>query len=474
MNAKTIRTIRLAATALAVAVMASPTFAGAFDPLLAAPAALEMGVTLPGDATPPPCPAQRDLSIPLTLGEAVDLALCNNPQIQVTWANIKIQAASLGEARAAYLPILSGSASRINDKTRYPGAEIASPTINRTTANVTLTWRILDFGGRSANHQAAENLLTAALASYDAKLQKALAAMIQAYFDALTARADAVAKVESEEIAFKTLASARRREAKGAIAQSDTLQATTAHARAILEKSRAESAYQKALSVLVYAIGVPATSRITLPEVFDGYTGEKIDSLGRWLEDARKNHPSIVAARAQLDAARNKVIATSSEGLPTLDLSGNYYQNGRPGQSLTPTRIHETAAGVVLTVPIFDGFSRTYKIQGAQAQVERNEAELADTEHQILMEVVKAYADASAAFSNLRASDALLKAALSALAVSQRKYDKNAADILEILNTQSALADARQERIRCLADWRSARLRLLTNAGLMGREAVAK
>ncbi len=128
----------------------------------------------------------------------------------------------------------------------------------------------------------------------------------------------------------------------------------------------------------------------------------------------------------------------------------------------------------MLTIPIFDGFSRTYKVQGEQAQVEQKEAELADTEHQILMEVVKEHADASAALKNLKASDDLLKAAQSALAVSQRKYDKRAADILEVLNTQSALADARQERIRCLAEWRSARLRLLASVGQLGRTAAEK
>jgi outer membrane protein len=459
--------------ALSIAIFLSPS-AWAFDPLLVAPDALETGVTLPGDSAPPLCPAQKDFASPLTLGEAVDLALCNNPQIQAAWANIKIQAAALGEARAAYLPTLSASASRINDETRYPGTEIAPSTINRNTANASLNWRLLDFGGRSASHQSAEDLLAAALASHDATLQKNLAAVIQAYFDALTARAFAIAKVESEEIAGNTLASAKRREAKGAIAQSDTLQATTAHARAVLEKSRAESAYQKALSVLTYAIGVPGATRITLPLDMDEKAGEKVDDLNRWLEDAQNKHPAIIAARAQLDAARNKVVSTSSEGLPTLDFSGNYYQNGRPGQSLTPARIHETTLGVVLTIPIFDGFSRTYKVQGAQAQVEQREAELADTEHQILMEVVKAHADALAALKNIRASEDLLQAAQNAQAVSQRKYDKRAADILEVLNTQSALSDARQERIRCLAEWRSARLRLLANAGQMGRAAADK
>jgi len=125
-----------------------------------------------------------------------------------------------------------------------------------------------------------------------------------------------------------------------------------------------------------------------------------------------------------------------------------------------------------LTVPLFDGFSTTYKIRGAEAQVEQSEAQLLDTEHQILMEVVKAHADASASLLNLQASETLLAAAQDALGVSKRKFERGAADILEILNTQSALADAQQERIRSLAEWRSARLRLLANAGLMGRTSL--
>ena len=109
-----------------------------------------------------------------------------------------------------------------------------------------------------------------------------------------------------------------------------------------------------------------------------------------------------------------------------------------------------------------------------EKKVEKKEAALADTEHQIAMEVIKAYADATSALHNLEASATLLEAAQNALAVSQRKYDKGAADIMEILNTQRSLSDAQEERIRCLSEWRSARLRLLASAGEMGRSAVAE
>ena len=79
------------------------------DPLHAQPPALTTGVTLPGDGGPVPCPAPEDFSRPLSLADAVDAALCDNPQIKATWADIKVQADALGEARAAYLPTLSAT-----------------------------------------------------------------------------------------------------------------------------------------------------------------------------------------------------------------------------------------------------------------------------------------------------------------------------------------------------------------------------
>lgn len=46
-------------------------------------------------------------------------------------------------------------------------------------------------------------------------------------------------------------------------------------------------------------------------------------------------------------------------------------------------------------------------------------------------------------------------------------------DILEFLNTQAAMSDAKQERIRCQDEWRSAWLRLLASVELLGRETVS-
>jgi outer membrane protein len=367
---------------------------------------------------------------------------------------------------------LTGSVNQIRDDIRYPDNDSLSTTTDRTTFQAGLTWRLLDFGGREANRMAANNLLTAALASHNAALQSALADVIQAYFDAMTTNAALKAATEGEEIAKSTLNSATVREEKGVVSQSDRLRATTALAKAVLEANRARGYYRRALAVLGQMMGVPGHTVISMPGEITANAGEIGNDLKQWLEEAQKNHPAILAAKAQVVAAQNQVDVARSAGWPTLNFSANYYQNSSLGQAVTQLESRETTIGVGLSLPIFDGFSNTYKIRGAQAQVEQKEAALADTENRIALELIKAYFDATYALQNLDASANLLKAAQEALFVSQRRYDKGAADITEILNTQSTLSEGQRERIRSIAEWHSARLRLLANAGQMGRSAA--
>ncbi len=442
------------------------------DPLRAAPPVLETGTTLPGDQAPAPCPVSEDFSQPLSLARAVDLALCNNPQIQAAWADIKVQAAAVGEARAAYLPTLSASVGRLRTNTNYPGSPIAATTGSGNTVYGSFSWRLFDFGARAANRKSANALLAAALATHDAMLQQTLDQVIEAYFDAVTKRSIWRAKTQDEAIARGTLAVARQREAGGADTTNDVLQATTAYARAALDMNRARGDYRKALAVLTYTMGVPMESHLILANDLEDKSRPATRDLEAWLREAEKHHPAIVAARAQWRAAQDKVAATRSQGWPTVDFTANYYQNGYPGQGLANIPTHIRTVGIMLTIPIFNGFSQTYEIEGAKAQAEQLKAEMQDTQNTVLKAVVEAWADARSALQNLHSSETLLQAAQASLASSQRRYARGAADILEILNAQAALADAKEERIRCLADWRSARLRLLASAGLLGRSAV--
>ena len=475
--------LRIVLAALLAAIThISPPSAQAFDflypfsdPLRTMPEVMDTGAVLPGDTAPIPRSYDKPLAGPLALTEAVDMALSHNQKVRGAWADIKIQAAALGQENAAYLPVVTGTLSWVNDSISYSGSASPSSNTSSYTSQASARWRIFDFGGRSAGKNAADNLLAAAVATHDVALQQALSGVIQAYFDAVTAGASFKAKVKNEEIAITILTYARYSEAKGVASRLDTLRAVTAMARATLERSRAEGNYRKTVAVLKYNIGIPAAVELLLPTELDENPENTVTGkeLSAWLEETLRSHPAIVAARKQRDAAVKQVSVARSSGLPTVDLSGAFSQGSYSGIAVAPGST-ETSVTVALGIPIFDGFATTYKVRAAEARVEKENAAVTDVEEQIAMAVIKAYGDASSALQNLDASVALLKAAQSALAVSQRKYDKGAADITEVLSTQAALADAWNERIRTQAEWQSARLQLLASAGKMGRHVVGK
>ena len=444
------------------------------DPLLTHPNLLEQGGTLPGDEASLACisisPEIQTFKEPLALATVVDMALCHNPQVKAAWAAIKVQAGSLGEARAAYMPTLNASVSKLHNATSYPDGNLPNVYNDGKTKFANLTWRLFDFGIRSANLKSANELFTAALASHDAALQKVLTSVVGAYFDGMTAQAIFKARTQAVNLATGTWQTTQRREARGLAAASDTLQAAAALAKAKLAQSRAQGDAQKTLSVLMHAIGLPTNTSLLLPDEHEADQEVRVQDLTQWLSNAQQKHPAIAAARAQLAASQAKVKSMQAEGLPTLDYMQNHYQNGYPNQGLSATNSKVNTVGFTLNVPLFEGFARIYKVRGAQAQSEQSEAQLQDIKSQILMEVVKAHADAQSSFENLQASHQLLSATEAVVQSSQKRYDKGAADILELLSAQNALVDAQQERVRCLSDWRSARLRLMSSAGVLGRD----
>lgn len=436
-------------------------------------------VVLPGDQAVLVCADVPTAAQLLSLVDVLDLALCNNPQIKTALAGIKVRASSVGEAQAAYWPVLTGAANRLKNDTRFPDLPESNSSKTGNTTSLNLTWRLLDFGGRAANRDAAGQLLLAAVAGHEAALQKTLSAVVRAYYEALTAKSLLDLKTETARLTAATLASARQREAKGAAALGDVLQAQTALLKERLGEQRAQSDHRKALAALVNAMGAAAGTPLRLSEnvgesaltqsTQPTQPTQPIRPAADWLSYAEATHPAIMAAQAQLVEAQQRVIATRSEGLPSLDLTGTYYRNGSPSQGLASSKSTVTNIGVVLNVPIFDGFGRTYKTYGASAQLEQVQAQLQETRYQVQTQILQSHADAEAARQNLAPSAELLAVAQASVATSTRRYDKGAADIQELLNAQGALTQARQERLRSLMDWRSARLQLLANSGLLGR-----
>ncbi len=442
------------------------------DPLLAQPAGMPDMRALPGDAVSTPCPTQLNITKPLSLVSAVDLALCSNPQLRDTWAQIKVQVAQVGQARSAYLPTISAQISELNNRTVYPGFPSADNTTNGHMTYASLNWLLFDFGGRSANLEAAEDALKAAIDNHDAEMQKLLGEVISDYFNAIAAQAKVSASIKAEDLARQIEDSATRRLQHGTGDRGDQAQAKTAAAKAELTLARDIGERDKTLAEMVYALGLAPDTNIVLPGLLEPGRSEAVAALSDWVRLAEQYQPAIHAAKEQWSAAQSKARSTRSDGLPTLSFVSYFDQNGYPNQGLQPTKNSVTSIGLMLNVPIFDGFMQHYKIDEANARADVAQAKMQDTEHQILKQVVSAYGDALMALDSIDASRTLLESARVAMESVQNRYDHGVGTMIELLTAQSSLADARQQWVQSLARWEAGRLELLAASGVLGHAAL--
>lgn len=411
-----------------------------------------------------PCPAEPLVAQTLALTEVIDIAFCNNPKIRISWAQIKQQAAEHGEAKAAYLPSVNTKLSRLQNSSNFAFSESTVKTTGNQTF-LSLEWKLFDFGARAAMNESAIRLLEAAIAGHGLTMHNMAFQVIQSYYEVVTSKAMYETRRRMADFAQDTLAATRRREIRGAAASTDSQQAATALAKARLYELRAHGEYLKVMGQLKQVMGVHQALAFDLKPLADDAKPFDVANLEKWLAEAEATHPAIKQAKAKWASDQAMVVVAESEGKPKLDFTLTYAKNGYPNQGLSTINQTVTNTGLMLSIPLFEGFSRGYKIASALAKAQTSEAQVLETANQVATMVVNAHSDVTSALGALEASEQLLATAKDAFHSSQRRYEKNAADVLEVLRVSSDLADAENERIRSQAAWISARLRLLSSVG---------
>lgn len=419
----------------------------------------------------------------LSLQLALDLALCHNPQMRITWSDIKLQASKIGQARAAYLPQLNASfmpqSSTTEIKSYFLGMSLgtSTETVRSTSGNLGLSWRVFDFGIRSATLESAYFQLASATHSQNETLQKVMIEILQRYYDALTKKSQWLARIDTTGLAEQTLASAKRRLSNGAGSRNDVLQAQSSLSKARLEETRVYGEYQKAMASLVFTLGLPADTTVDLDSTLEQDMQAMLDEafktqqknlveqgLQEWLNQAKYAHPSIAAARSRWMSAQAEVRAVSAQGLPTVDFSANYYRNGRPTDRASSSGSAETSFAVTINIPIFSGFDHTYRVRGAQAQAERGRLEMEAVEQQVMLDIIHTHADAQSAWRNLQEAEEFYASAVLARESSQNQFEGGIVDISQVIQAQGFLVDAQQQRIEAYAQWQIARMTLIVQS----------
>ncbi|MDD5247388.1 MAG: TolC family protein [Rhodocyclaceae bacterium] len=478
---------RAAPRLVAMAILLSPAVAAAdgFDPFftrdgISATPAKAMIPTAAGDEDPCSFAA---LGMPLTLLETIERALCHNPQTRLAWANAKAQAGQLGVAQSAYLPTVAATLGVSKQKVQshidgLPEFDSdARPTVR--SGSLKMSFVLSDYGLRSANLDQAHALLDAANASHDAALQAAFAAAAQAYFETQTAQSTLDASREAERAAGESFKAAEAKHKAGVGALTDQLQAQTAYSKATLDRVTAEGEFQNALGTLATAMGLPPNTAVVIAARKEALPDIAfVTAIDQLIDDARQNHPALLAAQAQLKAADARVAAVKAEGRPTISLTSEIARNDQlampPSLGWLPmdTYNRSRSVGVQVSIPLFEGFGRGYRTQSAQGLAEAKAAELAEAEQRVTLEVWKNYQALHTGNENMKASEELVRNARQSFRVAQGRYKAGIGNILELLNAQSAQANAEQRRIKSISEWYTARLKLAASVGKLGLWAI--
>jgi len=391
----------------------------------------------------------------LGLLEVVNLTLCNNPQTKEVWANSRVYAAQLGVNKADYLPGANLNALFSRSKTDR------TPSVNQRSIGLTLSYLLFDFGLRAANLENSRQLLIAASATQDSTVQALFLAAVQAYYQEQATIASLEAAVESERAARESFSAAEARYTAGSATPADKLQAQTAYSQATLNRITAAGNLKNAQGTLANMIGMDASRNVSLiPANTSSIPNEFEGEINALIEEARQRRPDLQAAAAQVRATQASIDAARAADSPSFSLAASANQN-----NITGSNSRGSSIGINMNVPLFSGYAPTYKVRVAEAQLDTKNAQLEKLRLQVALDVWTAYQQLTTATQSLRTTADLLISAEQSERVALGRYKAGVGSMLDVLNAQSALASARQQRIQSNFSWNISRAMLAQAMG---------
>lgn len=402
----------------------------------------------------------------LSIDEALELALCANPKLSQARVNIEIQKHKLSAAKSAYLPNLYLNSEALKDVTASTGKSMVDSSLN-------LSWLLLDFGGRHGSVEENRSLLLSAVLAQDAESLSLVSDVSRDYFSVAAARGVVDSTLDSESAAKESFLAAQAKYVAGVGARADLLQAQTAHSEAILDRVRAQGNYQQAVAQLAYTLGVDQGSNIAIDSLDESvFSDDLSQSLDLLVQEAIAQHPSVLSARAQLEASKFHLQSVISEGKPSISFVSSYSEK-RYAQEYAKD-LNGMEVGLRFSFPLFEGFRNTARVSEANENIRLQEEALRQAELNVTNSIWVNYSALKTENESTNIAKALVRSAEESSRVAKGRYRAGVGSIIELLNAQTALANANQQYVQSLARWRAARIRLAASVGVWVRDNQMK
>lgn len=416
--------------------------------------------------------SQGTASTPLTLDEAVRLALAVASEYEQARFSELIANEDVRQARMAFLPRMAGTSSFTYNSpaqgSHTPGQPSEFSFIN---ANAIQEYEALagftgeiDLAGRlRATLRRNVALLEAARAGTEVARRALVRGVNEAYFGLSLAAAQRRSAEQSLSAAEEFERITRLLLDGGEVAEVDFTRARlqSATRRDELEQSRlAEVAAADSLRVFV---GYDFTRPIVAADLL--VAPPDTSELDRYTVSGITRRPEFVQFEAQRRAADQEMKAARAERLPQISY---FVDGGFDTDSLhhSPVRMHTgVLAGITLTIPLFDwGASRSRESQ-AQLRARTAESQRKLALRSLGEQFYTARAQAYSAAARVRILQASVSDAERNVEASIARYRAGEAAILEVTDAQTTLATQRAALFQALFDYQIARTRVAQAAG---------
>jgi outer membrane protein len=422
----------------------------------------------PARASDSPTATNTFIPQPLSLADAVNLALQRNPNILRAQKDLEATRGVIIQTRAIAIPKinLTGdfSAAQASDVDMITAPGITFGTDQNWATQIKLVQSLYEGGRILSALRAARLLKERSLLDYQTTMANTVVDVRVAYYDVLLAVQDITVQEANVELLTSELRDTTRRYDAGTVPRFNVLRAEVELANARPKLIRARNTYRISKNNLVNQLGfnVPKEALEDIPLTLSG----KLEAqpykiaLPQAITLALERRPELAALRKTESLRKEDIVTAKSTYRPSLQIFGGYdAHNSQLSQNLS-YEDHGAIAGAMLTWDIFDGRRTRGKVLEATALYERAGVDVVDESRRIELEVRTAHSNFIEANDVLKSQEKVLEEAEEALRLARARYDAGTGTQLDVLSAQTALTEARTTQIQALHDYEVARARL--------------
>lgn len=402
-------------------------------------AALLAGAMLAAGSTPP---AQAD-----TLREALEAAYRGNPTLEGARAQQRATDEAVPIQKASGRPSVTTTTQYV-EFVKSSSTSFIAPKRN-VVANLNLSVPIYSGGAVKNGIRAADTRVQAGRADLRGTESSIFSQVVAAYMDVIRAEALVALSANQVKVLGVNVRSTSDRFEIGDLTRTDVAQSQSRLATAQSDLESAQSNLIAARENYIAVVGL-APDNLQPPPPLPGLP----DSLDDAVATALTENPDLIAARERARAADYDIEVAGAGRLPTVSLfTGGSYNNylGSLTSGATGTSYPQTStavqAGVQLNLPLYQGGRPAAQERQAQARSSAALEQEIGAERSVIAQVRSAYASWKAAQAIIESSQQAIDAASLSLEGVRAENTVGNRTILDILNAEQELVQARAQLV---------------------------